>query len=131
MLYKFKLVVLGCLCNCVEVICKDIGVVCVDSGYQVFIGGVVGMDVKEIELLVQVLIEEEVIEVVMVVIQVYCEGGKYFDCIYKWLVKVGMDWVKEIVVEDFENCCVLVEWFELSQMIYCKDFWVEYVEKQV
>lgn len=32
-LYKVKLVVLGCLCNCVEVICKDIGVVCVDSGY--------------------------------------------------------------------------------------------------
>lgn len=66
----------------------------------------------------------------MAVTQAYREGGKYLDRIYKWLAKVGMDWVKETVVEDLENRRALVERFELSQTIYRKDPWAEHVEKQ-
>jgi nitrite reductase (NADH) large subunit len=128
--HKLKLAVSGCPRNCAEATCKDIGVVCVDSGYQISIGGAAGMDVKETELLVQVPTEQEAIEVVMAVTQAYREGGKYLDRIYKWLAKVGMDWVKETVVEDLENRRALVERFELSQTIYRKDPWAEHVEKQ-
>lgn len=128
--HKLKLAVSGCPRNCAEATCKDIGVVCVDSGYQISIGGAAGMDVKETELLVQVPTEEEAIEVVMAVTQAYREGGKYLDRIYKWLAKVGMDWVKETVVEDLENRRALVERFELSQTIYRKDPWAEHVENQ-
>lgn len=31
--YKMKMGVMGCLCNCVEVLMKDFGVVCVENGY--------------------------------------------------------------------------------------------------
>ena len=123
--HKVKLAVSGCPRNCAEATCKDIGVVCVDSGYQVGIGGAAGMDVKETELLVQVASEEEAIEVVMAVMQLYREGAKYLDRIYKWLGKVGMDWVKEQVVDDLENRRALVARFELSQSIYRKDPWAE------
>ena len=123
--HKVKLAVSGCPRNCAEATCKDIGVVCVDSGYQVSIGGAAGMDVKETELLVQVASEEEAIEVVMAVMQLYREGAKYLDRIYKWLGKVGMDWVKEQVVDDLENRRALVARFELSQSIYRKDPWAE------
>ncbi|MEL6621222.1 MAG: nitrite reductase large subunit NirB, partial [Pseudomonadota bacterium] len=46
--HKLKLGVSGCPRNCAEATCKDIGVVCVDSGYQVGIGGAAGMDVREV-----------------------------------------------------------------------------------
>ncbi|WP_170596271.1 nitrite reductase large subunit NirB [Ruegeria arenilitoris] len=125
--HKLKLAVSGCPRNCAEATCKDIGVVCVDSGYQIGIGGAAGMDVKETELLCQVPTEDEAIEVVMAVTQAYREGGKYLDRLYKWLAKVGMDWVGANVVDDLENRRALVARFELSQSIYRKDPWAEHV----
>jgi len=124
--HKVKLAVSGCPRNCAEATCKDIGVVCVDSGYQVSIGGAAGMDVKETELMCSVATEEEAIEMVVAVMQLYREGGKYLDRMYKWLAKVGMDWVKEQVVDDTHNRRALVERFELSQSIYRKDPWAEH-----
>ncbi|NOE18102.1 FAD-dependent oxidoreductase [Ruegeria atlantica] len=128
--HKLKLAVSGCPRNCAEATCKDIGVVCVDSGYQISIGGAAGMDVKETELLCQVQTEGEAIEVVMAVTQAYREGGKYLDRLYKWLGKVGMDWVKAQVVDDLENRTALVARFELSQSIYRKDPWAEHVKEK-
>ncbi|KIC45639.1 nitrite reductase [Ruegeria sp. ANG-S4] len=128
--HKLKLAVSGCPRNCAEATCKDIGVVCVDSGYQISIGGAAGMDVKETELLCQVPTEYEAIEVVMAVTQAYREGGKYLDRIYKWLGKVGIDWVKAQVVDDLESRAALVERFELSQSIYRKDPWAEHVREK-
>ncbi|MEX0319478.1 MAG: nitrite reductase large subunit NirB [Ruegeria sp.] len=128
--HKLKLAVSGCPRNCAEATCKDIGVVCVDSGYQISIGGAAGMDVKETELLCQVPTEDEAIEVVMAVTQAYREGGKYLDRLYKWLSKVGMDWVKAQVVDDIENRAALVARFELSQSIYRKDPWAEHVREK-
>jgi len=122
--HKLKLAVSGCPRNCAKATCKDIGIVCVDSGYQISIAGAAGMDVKETELLVQVPSEEEAIEVVMAVTQAYREGGKYLDRLYKWLAKVGMGWVKA-QIEDPDTCGALAERFELSQSIYRKDPWAE------
>ncbi len=127
--HKLKLAVSGCPRNCAEATCKDIGVVCVDSGYQISIGGAAGMDVKETELLVQVPTEDEAIEVVMAVTQAYREGGKYLDRLYKWMAKVGLDWIKETVVDDLDNRRALVERFELSQTIYRKDPWAEHAKE--
>jgi len=127
--HKLKLAVSGCPRNCAEATCKDIGVVCVDSGYQVSIGGAAGMDVKETELLIQVPTEEETILVIKAVTQLYRENAKYLDRIYKWLAKVGMDWVKE-QIEDLENREALVDRFELSQSIYRHDPWAREAEKK-
>lgn len=124
--HKLKLAVSGCPRNCAEATCKDIGVVCVDSGYQIGIGGAAGMDVRETELLTQVASEDEAIEVVVAVTQAYREGGKYLDRIYKWLAKVGMDWVRAQVVDDPANRRALVARFELSQSVYRRDPWAEH-----
>jgi nitrite reductase (NADH) large subunit len=100
-------------------------VICVDSGYQVSIGGAAGMDVRETELLVQVATEEEAIEVIKAVTQLYRENAKYLDRIYKWMNKVGLDWIKERVEAETP---ALVERFEISQSIYRKDPWAEHVQ---
>ncbi|MEO9897308.1 MAG: nitrite reductase large subunit NirB [Paracoccaceae bacterium] len=126
--HKLKLAVSGCPRNCAEATCKDIGVICVDSGFQISIGGAAGMDVRETELLCQVPTEEDAIAVVLAVTQAYREGAKYLDRLYKWLDKVSMDWVKAHVVDDLDSRRALVERFELSQSIYRNDPWAEEVK---
>ncbi len=128
--HKLKLAVSGCPRNCAEATCKDIGVVCVDSGYQVSIGGAAGMDVKETELLVQVPTEQDAINVIKAVTQLYRENAKYLDRIYKWMGKVGLDWIKKRIVDDLDERAALVDRFELSQSIYRKDPWAEHASQK-
>lgn len=124
--HKLKLGVSGCPRNCAEATCKDIGVVCVESGYQISIGGAAGMDVRETELLCQVPTEGEVIDVIKCVTQLYRENAKYLERIYKWMAKVGLEWIQEQVA-DLENRATLVARFEVSQSVYRKDPWAQHV----
>ena len=128
--HKVKLAVSGCPRNCAEATCKDIGVVCVDSGYQIGVAGAAGMDVKETERLADVATEEEAIELATAFMQLYRENAKYLDRPYKWVAKVGLDWVKERVVHDPAERKRLVEAFELSQSIYRKDPWAEHARER-
>ena len=119
----------GCPRNCAEATCKDVGIVCVDSGYEIGVGGAAGMDLKEIEPLIKVETEEAAMEHVLAFVQLYRENAKYLDRPYKWIAKVGMDWVRERVADDTERAS-LVAAFELSQSIYQKDPWAELSEGQ-
>ncbi len=127
--HKVKLAVSGCPRNCAEATCKDVGVICVDSGYQVGVAGAAGMDVKETERLADVATEQEAIDLTVAFIQLYRENAKYLDRPYKWVAKVGLDWVKERVVDDLEERARLIAAFELSQSIYRKDPWAEHAQK--
>jgi nitrite reductase (NADH) large subunit len=123
--HKVKLGVSGCPRNCAEATCKDVGIVCVDSGYQVSVGGAAGMEVKATELLATVPTEAEAIELTVAFVQLYREHAKYLDRPYKWLAKVGLDWVKAQVVDDAGNRAGLIARFDHSQTIYQKDPWEE------
>ncbi len=127
--HKVKLAVSGCPRNCAEATCKDVGVICVDSGYQVSVAGAAGMDVKETERLADAPTEQEAIDLTMAFIQLYRENAKYLDRAYKWVAKVGLDWVRERIVDDPQERARLIERFELSQSVYRKDPWAEEVKK--
>ncbi|WP_421906149.1 nitrite reductase large subunit NirB [Mameliella sp.] len=122
--HKVKLGVSGCPRNCAEATCKDIGIVCVDSGYQIGVGGAAGMDVKEVERLVDVPTEEEAIEWTVAFVQLYRENAKYLDRAYKWLAKVGLDWVQDVLADPEERAALVVR-FDLSQSVYQTDPWAE------
>ncbi|MGB2201956.1 MAG: nitrite reductase large subunit, partial [Pseudooceanicola atlanticus] len=109
---------------------KDVGIVCVDSGYQIGVGGAAGMDVKETERLGEAATEQEAIDLTVAFIQLYRENAKYLDRPYKWLAKVGLDWVRERVVDDLDSRAALVERFEISQSVYRKDPWAQHVETE-
>ncbi|MCV2866596.1 nitrite reductase large subunit NirB [Albidovulum sediminicola] len=128
--HKVKLAVSGCPRNCAEATCKDVGIVCVDSGYQIGVGGAAGMDVKETERLADVKTEEEAIALTIAFVQLYRENAKYLDRPYKFIAKVGLDWVKARVVDDVANRAALIERFQLSQSVYQKDPWAEHVETE-
>ena len=114
----------GCPRNCAEATCKDVGVVCVDSGFEIGVGGAAGMDLKEIQPLAKVETADEAMEYVVAFVQLYREHAKYLDRPYKWIAKVGIDWVRERV-GDAEERARLVAAFDLSQSIYQKDPWAE------
>ncbi|RJE78830.1 nitrite reductase large subunit NirB [Paracoccus sp. JM45] len=127
--HKVKLAVSGCPRNCAEATCKDVGIICVDSGYQVGVAGAAGMDLKETQRLADVTTEEEAIDLTLAFVQLYRENAKYLDRPYKWVAKVGLDWVKSRVVDDLDERARLVAAFELSQTIYRKDPWAEHAEE--
>ena len=121
--HKVKLAVSGCPRNCAEATCKDVGVICVDSGYEIGVGGAAGMDLKEIERLAKVETEEEVLEIIAAFVQLYRENAQYLHRPYKWIAKVGMDWVIETVVDDLGRRKELAAAFAYSQTIYQTDPW--------
>jgi nitrite reductase (NADH) large subunit len=125
---KVKLGVSGCPRNCAEATCKDVGVVCVDSGYQISVAGAAGMDVKETELLCTVATEEEAMEVIAAFVQLYRENARYLHRIYKWVAKVGLDWCKDQIA-DPANRRALHGRFMLSQSVYQTDPWADLAQR--
>ena len=72
---KVKLAVSGCPRNCAEATCKDIGVICVESGYEIHVGGAAGLHIKGTEVLTKVATEEEAIEMIAAIMQFYREDA--------------------------------------------------------
>jgi nitrite reductase (NADH) large subunit len=123
--HKVKLAVSGCPRNCAEATVKDIGIVCVESGYDIHIGGAAGLHVKATELLCHVTTEEEAIEYVAAVLQLYREQAGYLDRVYKWLDKTGIEKIRAAIVDDHEGRKALVARFETSQRAVHRDPWAE------
>lgn len=74
--------------------------------------------------------EEEAIALTVAFIQLYRENAKYLDRPYKWLAKVGLDWVRARIVDDAAERRRLIAAFELSQQIYRKDPWAEHARER-
>ena len=76
---KVKIAVSGCPRNCAEATCKDVGVICVDSGYDIHFAGAAGLDIKGTECWAMSTTEEEVIEAIAALTQLYREQGRYLE----------------------------------------------------
>jgi nitrite reductase (NADH) large subunit len=124
---KVKLAVSGCPRNCAEATCKDIGVICVDSGYDIHFAGAAGLDIKGTELLCHVDTEEAALEMIVALTQLYREQGFYLERIYKWAKRVGIDSIKQNVVENAEKRVALYERFKYAQAFLQIDPWAERV----
>jgi len=126
--HKVKLAVSGCPRNCAEATCKDFGVVCVDSGYELHFAGAAGMHVKGTDVLCTVATEEEVLEYCGALLQLYREQGRYLERVYKWAARVGLDTVRQQIVEDAAKRKALFGRFVFSQRYSQSDPWAERVK---
>jgi nitrite reductase (NADH) large subunit len=124
---KVKMAVSGCPRNCAEATCKDIGVICVDSGYDIHFAGAAGLDIKGTELLCHVSTECAAIELIAALTQLYREQGHYLERIYKWAKRVGIDSIKANIVTDAEKRAHYYERFLHSQKFLQVDPWAERV----
>ena len=123
---KVKLGVSGCPRNCAEATCKDIGVICVDSGYEIHVGGAAGLHIKGTEVLTKVASEDEAVWAICAVAQLYRENAWYLERIYKWMDRVGLAWIKA-QIEDLDQRRALYDRFAYSQRFFRVDPWAERV----
>ncbi len=123
---KVKLAVSGCPRNCAEATCKDIGVICVDSGYEIHVGGAAGLHIQGTELLTKVASEDEAVWTICAVTQLYRENGWYLERIYKWMARVGLESIKA-QVEAPDARKALYDRFAYSQRFSRIDPWAERV----
>ena len=121
--HKFKMAVSGCPRNCAEATIKDFGVVCVDSGYELHVGGNGGIKVRVTDLLCKVETEEEVLEYSAAFIQKYREEAHYLERTAPWVERVGLTYIKEAVLDDDEERKALYERFKYSQQFAQIDPW--------
>jgi nitrite reductase (NADH) large subunit len=124
---KVKLAVSGCPRNCAEATCKDIGVICVDSGYEIHFAGAAGLDIKGTEILGVVKSEDEAIEHIAALTQMYRENGYYLERIYKWAKRIGYDEVRRQIMDDPARRRAYYERFVHSQKFAQVDPWSERV----
>ncbi|HWU19114.1 MAG TPA: nitrite reductase large subunit NirB [Devosia sp.] len=124
---KVKLAVSGCPRNCAEATCKDIGVVCVDSGYDIHFAGAAGLDIKGTELLCHADTEDEALEIIVALTQLYREQARYLERIYKWAKRVGTPSILANVVTDKDKRRHYYERFVYAQTFAQIDPWEERV----
>jgi nitrite reductase (NADH) large subunit len=124
---KLKMAVSGCPRNCSEATCKDIGVICLDSGYEIHFAGAAGLDIKGTEVLGHAKTEDETIEIIAALTQLYREQGRYLERIYKWAKRVGIPSIKAAVLDDQDKRRALYDRFVFSQSFAQIDPWEERV----
>ncbi|AVX04863.1 nitrite reductase (NADH) [Maritalea myrionectae] len=124
---KLKLAVSGCPRNCAEATCKDIGIICVDSGFEIHFAGAAGLDIKGTEVLGMVPSENEALEHVVALAQMYREQGHYLERIYKWAKRVGLDEIRKQIMDDEERRQEYFDRFVFSQKFAQVDPWSERV----
>jgi nitrite reductase (NADH) large subunit len=123
MQHKYKLAVSGCPRNCSEATIKDFGVVCVDSGYELHVGGNGGIKVRVTDLLCKVETEEEVLEYVAAFTQKYREEAHYLERTAPWVERVGLTYIKNCILDDEVERKALAERFKFSQTFAQIDPW--------
>lgn len=125
--HKFKIAVSGCPRNCAEATIKDLGVIGVDSGWEVHIAGNGGIKVRVTDLLCKVETDEELIEYVKAFMQFYREDAFYLERTAHWVERVGLQYVKDELL-DKEKVYYWARRFEESQKSAQVDPWAKAIE---
>jgi nitrite reductase (NADH) large subunit len=101
--HKVKMAVSGCPRNCAESGIKDVGVIGVDSGWEIYVAGNGGIKTEVAQFLVKVKTREEVLEYAGAFLQLYREEARYLERTVHYVRRVGLDPIKKKIVEDTEN----------------------------
>lgn len=125
--HKLKLAVTGCPRNCAEATCKDIGVICVDSGFELHYAGAAGLHIQGTTKITTIPTEDELVIVIAAIVQMYREQAYYLERIYKWAERVGHDYVREQIIDDLDVRQAYYDRFVFSQKFSQTDPWSERV----
>jgi nitrite reductase (NADH) large subunit len=113
--HKVKLAVSGCPRNCAESGIKDVGIIGVDSGWEIHIAGNGGIKTEVAHFFTKVKTAEEVMEVSGAFLQLYREEGWYLERTTHYVARVGLEHVKKKVLQDPANAQAL--WARLQDAL--------------
>ncbi|XID92980.1 nitrite reductase large subunit NirB [Paenibacillaceae bacterium WGS1546] len=122
---KVKLAVSGCPRNCAEATIKDFGVVAIDGGWELHVGGNGGVHVRATELLCVVKTEDEVVEYASAFLQLYRENAQWNERTSVWVERVGLDYVKSALAKR-EDRLALAERIRTA-LAHTEDPWKEII----
>jgi len=96
--HKVKMAAVGCPRNCAEATVKDIGLVGVEGGWQVVVGGAAGKSVRKADLLATVETTEQALEAAELFFQYYRENANYLERTYDFVERLGIEKVRKDTV---------------------------------
>ncbi len=101
--HKVKFAVSGCPRNCAEAGIKDVGIIGVDSGWEMYVAGNGGIKTEVAHFFVKLKTPEEVLEYTGAFCQLYREEGWYLERTVHYVNRVGLDYVKKKILDDAEG----------------------------
>lgn len=100
---KIKMGVAGCPRDCVESKVKDIGIIGLQTGWEIYVGGNGGIKVRVADLLTVVNTEEEVIDMAGIFIQYYRENARWGERTSHFIDRVGIEHVRAMILDGQEE----------------------------
>ncbi|HET9217035.1 MAG TPA: nitrite reductase large subunit NirB [Terriglobia bacterium] len=108
--HKMKLATAGCPRNCSEAYVKDLGAVAIEGGkWEIYVGGAAGGSVRKGDLLCTVDTHDDVLLYMGRFMQYYREHGKYLERTYGFLERVGIETLRQILVDDSLGICARLD----------------------
>jgi nitrite reductase (NADH) large subunit len=117
--HKMKMAVSGCIRECAEAQCKDIGLVATENGYNLYVGGNGGAKPRHAEMLATDIDEATAVKYIDRFMIYYVRTADKLARTAVWLgnLEGGIQQLKNVVIEDSLGLC---EEFE-TQMQYLVD----------
>ncbi|MGQ3001383.1 MAG: nitrite reductase large subunit NirB [Hydrogenophaga sp.] len=112
--HKVKFAVSGCPRNCAEAGIKDVGIIGVDSGWEMYIAGNGGIKTEVAEFFTKLKTAEEVLEYTGAFMQLYRLEGWYLERTVHYVNRVGLDHVKKKILDDAEGRKALWEQLQFA-----------------
>jgi len=112
--HKVKFAVSGCPRNCAEAGIKDVGIIGVDSGWEMYVAGNGGIKTEVAHFLVKLKTAEEVLEYTGAFCELYRQEGWYLERTVHFVARVGLDYVKKRILEDVEGRKALWEQLQFA-----------------
>ena len=123
--HKVKFAVSGCPRNCAEAGIKDVGIIGVDSGWEMYIAGNGGIKTEVAHFFTKLKTAEEVLEYTGAFMQLYRKEGWYLERTVHYVSRVGLDHVKKRILDDHAGRRAL--WAELQAALDGEpDPWFEF-----
>ncbi|TDP73304.1 nitrite reductase large subunit NirB [Roseateles toxinivorans] len=110
--HKVKFAVSGCPRNCAEAGIKDVGIIGVDSGWEMYVAGNGGIKTEVAHFFCKLKTAEEVLEYTGAFMQLYRKEGWYLERTVHYVSRVGLDYVKAKILDDHTGRKAL--WAELQ-----------------
>jgi nitrite reductase (NADH) large subunit len=101
--HKVKFAVSGCPRNCAESGIKDVGIIGVDSGWEMYVGGNGGIKTEVAHFFAKLKTAEEVMEYTGAFMELYRTEGWYLERTVHYINRVGLDYVKQRILDDAEG----------------------------
>lgn len=105
--HKIKMAVSGCVRECAEAQCKDVGLVATDNGYNLYVCGNGGATPRHADLFAADIDEETAIKYIDRLLAYYISTADKLTRTSVWLEKLegGLDHLKEVIIEDSLGLC--------------------------